>query len=263
MFAAIAVNIPSAKTFTYSVPGEMKEKLAIGKRVLVPFGKRKVTGYVTEITELSEREGLKDIIEILDKKPLFTKEDLKFYRWVSDYYMYPLGKSLREILPGGIDVNSDIWIFPEGEGNKRGERKISRTQRKIIDILGNRHKGISLKKLKEELGRGNIGEDLKALQESGLLSMEEKLRKAEVRVKKECMIKLASDFPADAKLTGKQERIIGLLRENGEVPLSVLRGEMKNIRSAIKRMEKRGLLSVTEKEVLRTPDKPSDIGVTG
>jgi primosomal protein N' (replication factor Y) len=152
--ASIAVNIPSAKTFTYSVPGEMKEELAIGKRVLVPFGKRKVTGYVTEIKDLSEREDLKDIIEILDKKPLFTKEDLKFYRWVSSYYMHPLGKSLREILPGGIDVKSDTWIYPEGDGNGGEEKTISPTQRKIIGILENCHKGISSKNLKEKLGRG-------------------------------------------------------------------------------------------------------------
>jgi primosomal protein N' (replication factor Y) len=261
--ASIAVNIPSAKTFTYSVPGEMKEELAIGKRVLVPFGKRKVTGYVTEIKDLSEREDLKDIIEILDKKPLFTKEDLKFYRWVSSYYMHPLGKSLREILPGGIDVKSDTWIYPEGDGNGGEEKTISPTQRKIIGILENCHKGISSKNLKEKLGRGNIGEDLKTLQESGLLRVEEKLRKAEVRVKKECMIRLASDLPADARLTEKQEWIIELLRGNGEVPLAALRDEVKNIRSTIKRMEKRGLLCLSEKEVLRAPDTPCDIGLAG
>jgi primosomal protein N' (replication factor Y) len=263
VFAAVAVNIPSAKTFTYSVPGEMEEALAIGKRVLVPFGKRKVTGCITEIKELSERKNLKDIIEILDKKPLFTKDDLTFYRWVSDYYMYPLGKSLREILPGGIDVKSDIWIFPEGDGNEGGEKKISRTQRKIIGILENCHSGISSTKLKEQLGRGNIGEDLKTLEKSGFLRMEEKLRKAEVRVKKECMITLASDLPADLRLTEKQKRIMEILKGNGRVPLAALRDEVKDIRSAIKRMEKRGLLSLSEKEVLRTPDKPCDIGIAG
>jgi primosomal protein N' (replication factor Y) len=261
--AAVAVNIPSAKTFTYSVPGEMEDALAIGKRVLVPFGRRKVTGYVTEIKDLSEREHLKDIIEILDKRPLFTKEDLNFYQWVSNYYMHPLGKTLREILPGGIDVRSHIWIFPGVDGKEGGVKKISPAQRKIIGILENFHAGISLKNLKEKLGRGNIGEDLKTLQESGLLRMEDKLRKAEVRVKKECVVRLASNRSANAKLTEKQERIIELLRGKGEVPLSALRGEVKDIRSTIKRMEKRGLLSLSEQEVLRSPDKPCDIGVAG
>ncbi len=263
MFAAIAVNIPSPTTFTYSVPGEMKEALAIGKRVLVPLGKRKVTGYVTGITDFSEREGLKEIIEILDTKPLFTEEDLTFYRWISDYYMYPLGKSLREILPAGIDVKSAILIFPEGGGNERKKSKISPAQRKIIGILENCHAGISLNALKEKLGRKSIGEDLRILQESGRLKMEERLRTAAVRVKKECMITLAADLPADLRLTEKQERIIGLLRGNGEVPLSALRGEVKNVRSAIKRMEERGLLSLSEREVLRPPIKPCGIGITG
>jgi len=261
--AAIAVNIPSAKTFTYSVPEEMEESIAIGKRVLVPFGKRKVTGYVTELKKQSERDNLKEIIDILDKRPLFTTEDLTFYRWVSSYYMHPLGKSLKEILPGGIDVQSDTWIFPGCNGNEGGTTTRSPTQEKIIGILEDCQQGISSKNLKEKLGRESIAEDLKTLEESGLLRMQERLKKAEVSVKKECMVSIADDFRDNARLTEKQERIIEFLRGNGEVPLSALRGAEKNIRPALKRMEKRGLLCLSEKEVLRAPDAPCDIGLTG
>lgn len=262
MFAAIAINIPSAKTFTYSVPGAMENQLTIGKRVLVPFGKRKVTGYVTKITKVSEREELKDIIEILDKEPLFTEGDLKFYRWVSNYYMHPLGKALSDMLPGGIDVRSDIRIFPGDDGKERGGEKMSHTQRRIIGILENHHKGISLNKLKKELGRDIIKDDLKILQEWGLLRMEETLRNPEVKVKKECMITLSPGAPHDAKLTEKQKKILDILKDHGEVPLSELGSEIKNIRPTIRRMEKKGLVSVSEKEVMRAPHKPGDIGTT-
>jgi len=46
MYINVAVSIPSAKPFTYAVPEGMENQIAVGKRVLVPFGNRKVTGYI-------------------------------------------------------------------------------------------------------------------------------------------------------------------------------------------------------------------------
>ncbi len=48
MFVRVAIPIPSAKAFTYAVPGTFVSAVALGKRVLVPFGKRRVTGCIIE-----------------------------------------------------------------------------------------------------------------------------------------------------------------------------------------------------------------------
>ena len=49
MFVRVAIAIPSPKTFTYTVPENHVSAVAVGKRVLVPFGKRHVTGFILEI----------------------------------------------------------------------------------------------------------------------------------------------------------------------------------------------------------------------
>jgi len=48
MFLEIVLNIPSDKTFTYEVPAELERDVEIGKRVFVPFGHKKRTGFIIE-----------------------------------------------------------------------------------------------------------------------------------------------------------------------------------------------------------------------
>ena len=48
MFVRVAIPIPSAKTFTYAVPDMFAPAVVVGKRVLVPFGKRRLTGFIIE-----------------------------------------------------------------------------------------------------------------------------------------------------------------------------------------------------------------------
>ena len=59
MVCSVLLEIKSKsvdKTFDYQIKEEQKEELKIGKRVLVPFGKQKLTGYVLEIKETAEKE---------------------------------------------------------------------------------------------------------------------------------------------------------------------------------------------------------------
>ncbi len=111
MFVRVAIPIPSEKAFTYAVPETFVPAVALGKRVLVPFGKRRVTGFIIEIMrEAGCDQTVKEILDLPDPEPLYDHDDLAFYEWISRYYLHPLGKVLGEILPGGIDVKSDRWL---------------------------------------------------------------------------------------------------------------------------------------------------------
>ncbi|MDO8723388.1 MAG: primosomal protein N' [Syntrophales bacterium] len=105
MYVRVAVNVPTDKIFSYAVPKALEKKAMIGKRVCAHFGNRLVTGYIVEILHTADVDNIKEISEILDPEPLFREEDLLFYRWISRYYLYPLGKTLFEVLPGGSDLS--------------------------------------------------------------------------------------------------------------------------------------------------------------
>lgn len=102
----IAIPLYLDRTFHYLVPDILRDLAITGRRALVPFGNRKLTGYILDKANTSEIKNLKEIIEVLDSEQLWTAGELEFYRWIASYYQHPLGEILRSALPAGINVKS-------------------------------------------------------------------------------------------------------------------------------------------------------------
>ena len=73
----------------------------MGSLVRVPVGRRQVTGYLLGPTPEAPPGTLRDIREVLDPIPRFGPELVPLFRWVADYYQYPLGEALSFLIPGG------------------------------------------------------------------------------------------------------------------------------------------------------------------
>jgi len=101
----VAIPLPLDTTFHYRVPEALMPRIAPGKRVLVPFGRRKVTGYTLGFARGEDRE-LREVCDVLDDLPLFTSRELELYRWAAAYYLHPLGEVIKAALPAGINVQS-------------------------------------------------------------------------------------------------------------------------------------------------------------
>ena len=259
MFINVAVGIPSTGLFTYRVPDGMEGRIAVGKRVLVPFGRRRVTGYIIESVSSTDVSPVKDIIDILDDIPLFNEEDLAFYRWTSEYYLYPLGKTLGVALPGGIDVTSNRWVRLSGERPVSGDA-LSDAQQAIIETLDGYPQGLPARTLKKIMQRKNLLPDLCKLEALRHLIMEDRLGKAAVGRKQETIVTARSPLPEGLRLTEKQKNIYRFLERNGETELSILRTKFKNIRDSVTRMERKGLVSLSSQEVYRSPILSPRIG---
>jgi primosomal protein N' (replication factor Y) len=104
IYVRVAVALPISGTFTYTVTGEPIDKVAVGKRVLVPFSGRKITAYILRIIPPEKRRGIKDIITVIDAYPLFPPQMVEFFQWLSNYYLYPIGLVIKGALPTGLNV---------------------------------------------------------------------------------------------------------------------------------------------------------------
>jgi len=111
----VAVAVPLEHTLTYYLPEtENLENVLgsrqnyVGRRVSVSLGKRKVTGYVLDIKITLEVTAykIKAISAFLDDYPLFHENCVPFFRWVANYYQYPLGLVIKTALPGGLSPKS-------------------------------------------------------------------------------------------------------------------------------------------------------------
>ncbi len=111
-FADVILPVPLPKLFTYRIPSEMVGYVAVGSRIIVPFGKKKVlTGIVGSIHETppSAYEA-KMIYDLLDEHPIITETQLKLFNWVSEYYMCHLGEVLKASLPSGLKLSSESIV---------------------------------------------------------------------------------------------------------------------------------------------------------
>lgn len=92
------------KTFTYFVSKEQEEKIALGKRVLVPFGKQEIEGFILNIKK-GEKEELKSIIKVIDEYSVLNKELLELGKKISDDNVCNLVSIYQAMLPKGYKAS--------------------------------------------------------------------------------------------------------------------------------------------------------------
>ncbi len=102
--ADIILPLPLYGLFTYSIPDGMEKKVALGLRVLVPFGKNKT--YVGVVARIHDNPPtaytLKPISAVIDSQPILLPQQFRLWNWISDYYLSPIGEVYKAALPSGL-----------------------------------------------------------------------------------------------------------------------------------------------------------------
>lgn len=103
-FADVILPLPLHDTFTYAIPPTMEEDIKRGCRVVVPFGAKKIyTAIVLRVhDQRPDFDGIKEISELLDRQPIVTESQLKFWLWIANYYICSVGEVYKAALPGGL-----------------------------------------------------------------------------------------------------------------------------------------------------------------
>lgn len=83
-----------------------------GMRVLVPFGGKKIyTGIVFELHDNAPESFVaKEVISMLDDQPILPEEQLRFWSWLSDYYLCGLGEIYRFAFPSSLKLESETYL---------------------------------------------------------------------------------------------------------------------------------------------------------
>lgn len=101
--------------FTYRLPDEIDKNPQIGMRVLVPFGKQKtMVGVIYEIHDSCpplrfSASLVKDVLAILDEHPTVSAMQLRFWQWIADYYMCPIGDVMNAAIPAMLKQTEDTY----------------------------------------------------------------------------------------------------------------------------------------------------------
>ncbi len=142
----VALDTGADAVFSYLLPEDMGP-IALGQRIQVPLGRgnRPAQGFCVGLRNRQEVEAaqtrrfkLKAVQKILDDEPLVTEELLAMARWVSDYYVCPLGQVLSAMVPGAVKKGAGVRTLryvhltadvQDLEGLRAGR------QRQVADLL--------------------------------------------------------------------------------------------------------------------------------
>ena len=138
------------KTFTYQVPPTLETQVEIGKRVLVPFGRQQLEGFILNITRQKECDyPVKDILKVIDEHAVLNQELLKLGKYMQKKTLSSLVSCYQTMLPRALKARKNTKVKKKYETyyqlvdqNYVGNEQ----QQKIINLL-KKSKMVSRKEL--------------------------------------------------------------------------------------------------------------------
>jgi primosomal protein N' (replication factor Y) (superfamily II helicase) len=288
LFVEVALPLPLRQTFTYRLPAGLRENVEIGARLLVPFGKRFLTGYAVALhTEIPaeieiEEESVKEAVELLDEESLVTPEILKLTQWTADYYACSWGEILKASLPAGINaaVEQIVSITAHGRDELLKITTANTVKVKILRYL-NENGDTPQRELGKVFGESRAARAVRELAGQNWATVFQRTLTAQAKPKRRKAVRLlppeshvtpssrrlsrrlpAADGSAgcvpDSRLedgvTEAQAKIIETLIENdGEMLFTQLIEKAETGASSINTLAKRGFLEIFVQEVRRDP----------
>ncbi len=265
LYAEVALPMPVDHPFTYRVPPSLHARVALGMRALVPFQKGHETGYIVGLAQETSLDQVRDLVDLPDEKPVFSKELLDLTQWLADYYCCSWGEALQSAIPAGIQVRTRKRYVLQLDQITSG--RFTERQRKVIAEL-HRRGPLTEGQLAKAIGRKALSNTLHSLVARGILRAEALAPEASVSLRTETYVRLLEDhIPPPDDLARMQRRAprqaavyLDLLHGEPECLASRLYEKHQVDASILRALEKKGLVERIERESYRLPHFEEDSG---
>lgn len=192
MFAEIILPLPLYGTFTYAVGEDIAGRIQSGSRVLVQFGKKKYyTGIVERVHNEAPSYEVKPIMALLDERPIVRYPQLKFWNWISEYYLCSPGEVFKAAVPTGLKPESETFVTLNEDYEPQPGFKLTERMAMVVMLLEER-KRMRISEIETETKFKNCGQLMAAMLEHGLVEIDEKVVER-YKPKTECFIELCAE----------------------------------------------------------------------
>lgn len=176
-FADIILPLSISNTYTYLIPENLLNEVSTGKRVVVQFNKKFYSGVVFQIHQNQPADYTTKPIEyVLDEMPCVLEYQMKFWFWLSAYYLNKIGDVMNAALPSGLKIESisTIELNTHFTIDKQEFDNLSNKEKKIIDLLIHQRK-IKISELEKVVAKSSIPKIIKSLSEKEIIYFTEEL----------------------------------------------------------------------------------------
>ncbi len=252
-YIEVAVALPVHGSYLYRAPDHFDGIIRPGMRVLVPFGRRRVTGYM--LSRKSDNKGyqIKLILDLLDEEPLFPADIIPFLKWISDYYVHPLGEVIKTALPTGLTRHDEMVVSLTAKGEEQLDKEQFTPGEFELALLLKKKGPRTLKSLKKKNGPASIHGLVKKMARLDLVALSSRLKKERAKMKTETFIRLTPSRPENVKLSKKREQILAAVTKKKEISLQSLKKTIPTAPRLVKLLVLSGYLETTKKQVFRDP----------
>ena len=261
-YVDVILPLPLKGTFTYELSQDEFNKLEIGFRVAVSFGKRKVyTGIVNQLHNSKPKSyETKPIEFIYDDKSLVSQNQIDFWNWLSRYYFVPIGDVMKAAVPSTFLLESDSLIIKK-EISDDMFRKMSDEECLIYDALD--FQNLKLNDISEILNKKNPYRIIQKMISSGYVELNYELKEKyrpkllnvlflESRLIDEINIKDSLNL---LKSTPKQKElllsIISMIQSKEYLVIKDLKKTIKFSDTTLKSLEKKGFITIKKIKIDR------------
>ncbi|MBE6761176.1 MAG: primosomal protein N' [Ruminococcaceae bacterium] len=257
------------KPFDYSVPTELIDVCKVGCRVTVPFGRgntkrQGVVLYLSNGAEITDNTKMKNIISVIDKKPLLTEELLGIVKWLKAHTFCTYYDAVKTLLPFGLNIKMVSMLRLE-DVSAETLATLSKIENDAVAFL--RKKGGCSEK-NTLLNALNLTEEsvINNLLRLGVISIDRtaKQNMKDPTVSMASLLIPSSDLP---KLTPKQKAVVDFLDEVNTAGVKEVAYYAGVSQAVITALEKKGILKIFSVPVsptlsLTAPQTPSEISLT-
>jgi len=265
-FCEVALPVPLRNTFSYAIPPPLETAELVGRRVVVPFRSRAMVGVGLAVTaKRPEIPGIKEIVEALDPFPALPARMVELGRWISSYYVAPIGETFRSMLPPSVDVRHERELHITDAGritlNELASHG-SRTEQEIgelalLQLLEVEEEWISVGRLRKLPGAEAAAE---RLVRRGSIEAREITHHRKTRMQKILAWNPSAEPASSGSARAGEEEVREILTATrGPLPLPQLLAKAEISRALLARLEKQGKLLVWE-EPLTIEEDPWDTG---
>ncbi len=272
LFVNVILPLPLPAFFTYSVPIVISSEIAVGKRVLVPFGKHKFYAAIIHHihTQKPSNYQTKEILNVLDETPIVNEKQLALWIWIAEYYMCTYGEVMAIALPSAFKLASEtnIEIHPDYDGEIS---HLSEKELLIVNSLLN-NQTLTIKQTEKLTGNNRVIPVIKTLIDKGIITVCEEVEQ-KYKIKTESFLCLSETYKNDenalnlvfqelekSKRTQKQSDallyFLSLLHSSHDtfIPKSKALVLEKFNESQLQSLVKKGILESHQLTVSRLPD---------
>lgn len=187
LFVDVILPLYIAKTYTYRVPLEWNAEVAIGKRVIVQFGRNKI--YAAIIHKISSEAPLnyeaKYLLNIIDEDPVVDAHQLALWEWLVRYYMCYLGEVMQAALPAALKMASETKVVAS-ENMDLDRSLLSDKGYMVMDALDVAGE-LTINDIVKLLGQYTVFPLLKKLFDQGYIVISEEIKDRYVPKRKACL----------------------------------------------------------------------------